>query len=42
MNYNGCKRKFSIPNYVKRIDDLVREVQKNHPGELGYSIPTTL
>jgi len=33
MNYNGCKRKFNIPNYVKRIDELVAKAKKNHPGE---------
>jgi deoxyribodipyrimidine photo-lyase len=28
MNYNGCKRKFSIPTYVQQIAKLVKAVAK--------------
>ena len=28
MNYNGCKRKFDIEAYVKKVDDMVAKVQK--------------
>ncbi len=33
MNYNGAKRKFDVAKYVKRIDEMVEKVKKNHPGE---------
>jgi len=25
MNYNGCKRKFSIPNYIRRVNNLIKK-----------------
>ena len=27
MNYNGCKRKFNIADYVARINTLVRDIK---------------
>lgn len=33
MNYNGAKRKFDVPEYVRRIEEMVKKVKKNHPGE---------
>jgi hypothetical protein len=28
MNYNGCKRKFSIPDYITSVDKRIREEKK--------------
>eukprot|EP00238_Polyblepharides_amylifera_P004600 CAMPEP_0196582598 /NCGR_PEP_ID=MMETSP1081-20130531/39648_1 /TAXON_ID=36882 /ORGANISM="Pyramimonas amylifera, Strain CCMP720" /LENGTH=616 /DNA_ID=CAMNT_0041903211 /DNA_START=359 /DNA_END=2209 /DNA_ORIENTATION=+ len=46
MNYDGCKRKFSIDGYVQRVRRLVNAVKKGdsssdvNPG--GFQLPKTL
>ena len=29
MNYNGCKRKFNIEEYVQKVDAIVSKAKKS-------------